>query len=539
MSKRAVLYARVSTDEQAEHGYSLPTQLEACRKYAEQHGFTIAAELQDDCSGAIRMSDRPDGARLFAILDRKEAGAIIVYTADRLSRKLAHSLIMREQWQRAGVELHCVDRGKAEDTSESRLMQNVEAVIAEYEREKIRERTQRGKEAKARNNGSPVFGGNVSYGYRIEGQKRLACFVIYEPEAHIVRLIFKWYICGADDGQPMPLRIIAERLDSMGVPPPRGGQNWIPTTIRRILGNEIYAGRTYYCKTREDAQGRELMRPRANWIAIDVPQLAIIDRDTFEAAQTRVERNKELAKRNRKHDYLLSSFFRCGLCKGAMAGRTGGGHTDSKYRYYCGSNHRKGDALCANTKTSLNAPMVDDMVWGWLTNLLKDDAKLDKGIDEMNARRADELGPKRRELETTNTLIDKAERKIKRLTGLAGDADDEEIAAEYDAQAKAEGRAKAKLVAERDKLLAELSQGEVTEADRQTIKAIAAQIRRKLDNKPSYEQKRQLLDLLDARVVLQTENDKRWLSVNCGLSTETKTIELPTPTRPTRRRDRT
>ena len=49
--KRAVLYARVSTDEQAEHGYSLQTQIEACQRYAESHGLSVVAMFKDDYTG--------------------------------------------------------------------------------------------------------------------------------------------------------------------------------------------------------------------------------------------------------------------------------------------------------------------------------------------------------------------------------------------------------------------------------------------------------------------------------------------------------
>jgi site-specific DNA recombinase len=57
MAKRAVIYARVSTDDQAEKGYSLPSQFEACRSYANQHGMVVIAEIQDDYTGS--KIDRP------------------------------------------------------------------------------------------------------------------------------------------------------------------------------------------------------------------------------------------------------------------------------------------------------------------------------------------------------------------------------------------------------------------------------------------------------------------------------------------------
>lgn len=49
---RTALYTRVSTDEQAEHGYSLQSQLEQCRRYAELHELSVTVELSDDRSGS-------------------------------------------------------------------------------------------------------------------------------------------------------------------------------------------------------------------------------------------------------------------------------------------------------------------------------------------------------------------------------------------------------------------------------------------------------------------------------------------------------
>ncbi len=93
MSKRVVTYARVSTEDQAEHGYSLPSQMEECRQYAEDRGWSVVAEVSDGgISGATL--DRPG---LDQIRDLAHAGkieALIVYDLDRLSRKVVHQLLI-------------------------------------------------------------------------------------------------------------------------------------------------------------------------------------------------------------------------------------------------------------------------------------------------------------------------------------------------------------------------------------------------------------------------------------------------------------
>jgi site-specific DNA recombinase len=86
---RVSTYARVSTEDQAKHGYSLPSQKEACAKYAEERGWTVVAEITDDgISGATL--DRPGLDRIRDMAHAGEIDGVIVYEMDRLSRKLAH-----------------------------------------------------------------------------------------------------------------------------------------------------------------------------------------------------------------------------------------------------------------------------------------------------------------------------------------------------------------------------------------------------------------------------------------------------------------
>ena len=69
--KRAAIYARVSTDDQAEHGYSISTQLQAMRESATRNGFMVTDEITDDCSGSIPVGQRPGGARIYSHLKTK------------------------------------------------------------------------------------------------------------------------------------------------------------------------------------------------------------------------------------------------------------------------------------------------------------------------------------------------------------------------------------------------------------------------------------------------------------------------------------
>ena len=100
MSKIAVGYARVSTDEQAK-GYSLPTQLEAVRQYAARLGYQLVEEFQDDYTGASL--DRPGLDRLREYVAHNRVDRLIVYEIDRLARKSVYQMLIEEELAKHGT----------------------------------------------------------------------------------------------------------------------------------------------------------------------------------------------------------------------------------------------------------------------------------------------------------------------------------------------------------------------------------------------------------------------------------------------------
>ena len=93
------IYARVSTQQQAEHGYSLETQVEACRKKALELGATSIKEYVDDgYSGAYL--ERPKLDELRDAVGQKLHDVIVIYDIDRLSRDTMHLLLLTEEMER-------------------------------------------------------------------------------------------------------------------------------------------------------------------------------------------------------------------------------------------------------------------------------------------------------------------------------------------------------------------------------------------------------------------------------------------------------
>ena len=203
--KMAAIYARVSTTDQADKGYSLPTQLDACQAMAQQEGYTVPDShvFVDDYTGISL--NRPQFRHLRDLVHQRLVQAVFVYDLDRLSRKLAHQLLLSEEFEQASVALRIVTMPDGAQTPETQLLANVRGIIAEYERSKILERTTRGQRGRAQAGHIP--GGRPSFGYIAQGDY----YVIDAEEAALVRRIFALYLSG------MSLEAIAGLLTREGL----------------------------------------------------------------------------------------------------------------------------------------------------------------------------------------------------------------------------------------------------------------------------------------------------------------------------------
>lgn len=494
--RRAIIYARVSTEEQAEHGYSLQTQLEACRRYAEEHGLEVAIELQDDMSGAILARPGLDQTR--GMLERGEADALIVYDLDRLTRKLAHEVLLREEFEQAGVELHVVRTGPAEATPEGRLRDHVQAVIAEYEREKIRERSKRNRVAKA-TSGKMVGDAKPPYGYARCGRGREFRIVIDQRSAEIVRKIFALYT-----GAPRySLRALARELNRLGIPSPgataeKPGDGWCRMTVLDILRRPAYIGDF-----------------KSHGVLISSPDLAIVDREVWEAAQRRIAENKQTSRRNRRHHYLLAGArLRC-TCGRSMSGRmhTRNGASDQppthQFQYVC-----TGDwDLMAPHPNTLSTPMVDELVWGWLVGVILNPERLEAALVEAQSHCESMAGPAVARLAEIDTLIAREDKRIKRLVATFGDADDAEfetIRAEVD-EAR---RDRAAYHAEQLALRASIESNSRARSDRVAIHEMADEIQDELVGHDTPEFREWLVQRINLVAEYHADGGSRWLWVD-------------------------
>ena len=140
---RAAIYARVSSDQQAER-HTIDSQVAALLARAAADGHEIRPELRfldDGQSGASLI--RPALERLRDLAVMGAINVVYVHAPDRLARSYAHQAVLVEEFARAGTEVAFLNRPIGQ-TPEDTLLLQLQGMFAEYERARIVERSRRG-----------------------------------------------------------------------------------------------------------------------------------------------------------------------------------------------------------------------------------------------------------------------------------------------------------------------------------------------------------------------------------------------------------
>lgn len=189
--KNVAIYVRVSTQEQAAEGYSIQEQAERLTKYCEAHGWNITKVYTDPgFSGANR--DRPALQLLCSDVKKNMFDTVLVYKLDRLSRSQKDTLyIIEDVFLKNQIAFVSMLENFDTGTPFGRAMIGILSVFAQLERDQIRERSQMGHDARAKE-GYFHGGGYAPIGYNYEN----GLLSINEYEAAIVRRAYKLFLDG-------------------------------------------------------------------------------------------------------------------------------------------------------------------------------------------------------------------------------------------------------------------------------------------------------------------------------------------------------
>lgn len=504
---KAIVYARVSTQDQAKHGYSLESQVERSVALAKTK-FGISDDQIIVVIELGEMGDDPNRLALNQALWLIEQGIgskFIVLHPDRLSRDLKLQLYISERIWNAGCDLAFVEMDVDPNNPESMLLFNMQGAIAQYNKAKILANSRRGRRTKVRNGQIP--GVRRVYGYTFDKEADVLIENSHEKETYL--LMVDWILRGKD-GQSMNLTSVARELSLLGIPAPNGDK-WYQATVSRILKNPVYTGKFYYGKTESKQKAGKtqiVKKPQSDWQTVKVP--AFIDDETFQRLQTQID---SLFRRNRgatpKTTYLLKGIVRCGRCGAAVIAGAPSRHKKTKeilYHYYvCSGKTRQvfevgtGRQVHACFGRNWRKDVVDEYVWKYLVHCLHDPEETLKTIREQqndNAH-AEEMAQKRQRFQTA--LDEKqAERKRWLQLNAKGRISDEELDEELIPLDKDIEQLKTSVQLLSDSLLAASLDTEQFEHLKRNIE----QFQDYIEGKISDEDKQKLVKLLVKRVVV-------------------------------------
>ncbi len=409
--KQAILYARVSTDEQARSGYSLAQQLEALRQYAAYEGYEVLEEVADPGQSGASL-ERPGMDRVRDLVVAGGVSVVLAQDRDRFAREPAYHYLLRREFEEQGTKIRALnDRG--DESPEGELTDGILDQLGKYERAKIAERTRRGKHRKLRQ-GKLVAGYSPGYGYRYNAARD--ALVVDEEQMRTVRRIFEMVTRGES------FYAIIKTFEHEGVRSPRGRDRWNRQTLRHLILNDLYLphapeeiaglvapevaarldsgtlyGLAYYGKKqvtkRQVAEGfgderhyrqriKAQMRNREQWLAVPVPN-AGIPRELVDAARVAIKDNRRPTRSGHKF-FELSGLLRCSQCGYTMGGKTTSGvrSRGRLYFYYrCGGHFRSSNG-CDHTKQH-RAEEAEAKVWQYVRTLMENPEELRADLERM------------------------------------------------------------------------------------------------------------------------------------------------------------
>jgi site-specific DNA recombinase len=303
----AAIYTRVSTEEQAKTGFSLPEQLNSIKEYCNKNGYGIYKTYSDDETG--KKENRPQLQEMLLDAKNKCFNAVIVWKFDRFSRNREFTIrtknLLRKTYKIDVISI-------TEDipkTPEGIYLEAMLEANSEFEVLRLAQRVKMGMLGRAKEG---LHMGQMPYGYYVENGK----VFINEDQANIIRKVFELYNSGWGHLK------IARWLNENMVPTYKGKfGSWQTFQVNQMLSNEKYIGINKWDGTAYET---------------NIP--VIVDEDIFNFAKTQHDIKKEkYTYRGKNYDkFLFLGLLICGECNSRMRIKlNNAGRAHEYYAYMC------------------------------------------------------------------------------------------------------------------------------------------------------------------------------------------------------------
>jgi len=269
------IYCRVSTEEQAQEGFSIRAQEQKLKEYANVKDWSIFNIYIDEGISGKNITERPAVNRMIDDIKAGRVKNVLVFKLDRLTRSVADLVYLIDVFNNNGCAFNSLMESLDTSTASGRMFIKIIGIFAEFERENIAERVRVGKERKLREGytNNSTF---KSYGYD-RGKGELVQ-TINEEEAENVRTIFDMYV-----NRGMSLSAIAKSLNLQKIPS-KMGHMWTAGSIKNTLTNCNYIGNVRYCMHEPDRK-----------FETEGKHEPIITEDLYNAAQIMIKKNARVA----------------------------------------------------------------------------------------------------------------------------------------------------------------------------------------------------------------------------------------------------
>ena len=289
------IYVRVSTEEQAQEGFSVRGQTEKLKSYALLKDWDIYDIYSDEGISGKNIVDRPAINRLIDDIESGKVNNVLVFKVDRLTRSTRNLLELVELFEEYNCAFNSLTESIDTDTPSGRMFLKIIGIFAEFERENLVSRLKLGFERKAKE-GYTLANNNISYGYdRAKGQK---VQTINVDESKIVQEIFSMFL-----DKNISMTQIARTLNNRKVST-KNNTGWQPSIIKQILTNPNYVGKVRYS-----------LHDESKYFEADGHHEPIIEEKIFYLAQDKINNMPNVSKTKKpKEDNYFCGVLVCAKC---------------------------------------------------------------------------------------------------------------------------------------------------------------------------------------------------------------------------------